>query len=282
MRSFSVHCQSSAGAHNMHVTEWGEPTNPNVLICVHGLTRCGRDFDVMAQALSAHYRVLCPEVAGRGESEWLVNKADYNFPQYVSDMVRLIAKSGAKKIHWVGTSMGGIIGMVLAAQPHSPITRMVINDIGPFIPKASLARLAEYMDETASPVFPSVEIAVAMVRAVSPFGPLTDAQWHQLTVPLIKPTADGQWQFKYDPAVAMPLKTQAIENVDLSGFWNEVKCPVMVTRGAESDLLLPKTFDEMCARPNVRGMEFADTGHAPMFQDAASIAVVASFLLAED
>lgn len=266
----------------MHVTEWGEPTNPNVLICVHGLTRCGRDFDVMAQALSAHYRVLCPEVAGRGESEWLVNKADYNFPQYVSDMVRLIAKSGAKKIHWVGTSMGGIIGMVLAAQPHSPITRMVINDIGPFIPKASLARLAEYMDETASPVFPSVEIAVAMVRAVSPFGPLTDAQWHQLTVPLIKPTADGQWQFKYDPAVAMPLKTQAIENVDLSGFWNEVKCPVMVTRGAESDLLLPKTFDEMCARPNVRGMEFADTGHAPMFQDAASIAVVASFLLAED
>ncbi len=282
MRSFSVHCQSSAGAHRMQVTEWGAPTNPNVLICVHGLTRCGRDFDVLAESLSAHYRVLCPDVAGRGESDWLANKADYNFPQYVSDMVRLVAKSGAKKVHWLGSSMGGIIGMVLAAQPHSPISRMVINDIGPFIPKAALARLAEYMDETASPVFPTVDIAVAMVRAVSPFGPLTDAQWRQLTLPLIKPTADGQWQFKYDPAIAVPLKTQAIVDVDLYGFWNEVRCPVLVTRGVQSDLLLPKTFAEMCARPNVRGLEFADTGHAPMFQDSASIAAVASFLLTKD
>ena len=279
MRSFKVHCQSSAGGHDMHVTEWGAADNPRVLICVHGLTRCGRDFDVLAAALSADYRVLCPDVSGRGESDWLADKADYVIPQYVSDMVRLIAKSGAKKVHWVGTSMGGIIGMVLAAQPHSPITRMVVNDIGSFIPRASLMRIAQYMDEKSSPQFASVDAAVAAVRAVSPFGPLTDAKWRQLTVPLLQPTADGKWQFRFDPAIALPLKAGVIEDIDLSGFWNEIHCPVLVTRGAESDLLTRPTFESMCARPNVRGLEYPATGHAPMFQDARSIADVKSFLL---
>ncbi|MEI6737758.1 MAG: alpha/beta hydrolase, partial [Pseudomonadota bacterium] len=225
----------------MHVTEWGNADNPNVLICVHGLTRCGRDFDVLAEAMSDHYRVLCPDVAGRGESDWLDYKADYNYPQYVSDMVRLIAKSGAKTVHWVGTSMGGIIGMLLAAQPHSPISRFVINDIGPLIPKSSLERLAKFMDAKASPLFDSVEMAIAAVRDSSPFGPLTDAQWQKLTIPLIKSALDGKWQFRYDPAIANPLKSQPIEDIDLFAFWNEIHCPVLVTRGAESDLLLKHT-----------------------------------------
>ncbi len=280
MRNFYVTGQSSAGGHRMHVTDWGDADNPNVLICVHGLTRCGRDFDVLAKALSSHYRVLCPDVVGRGQSDWLANKADYDFPQYVSDMVRLIAKSGAKKVHWVGTSMGGIIGMVLAAQPHSPITRFVINDIGSFIPKASLERIAQYMNPLANPLFDSIDAAVAVVRSVSPFGPLTDAQWHQLTLPLIKQVADGRWQFRYDPAIAISLKSKPITDVDLGEFWNEISCPVLVTRGADSDLLLKSTFTQMCARSNVRGVEFANTGHAPMFQDAASIGIIKAFLLA--
>ncbi len=280
MRNFYVTGQSSAGAHRMHVTDWGGIDNPQVLICVHGLTRCGRDFDVLAKALSSHYRVLCPDVVGRGQSDWLANKADYDFPQYVSDMVRLIAKSGAKKVHWVGTSMGGIVGMVLAAQPHSPITRLVINDIGSFIPKASLERIAQYMNPAANPLFDSIDTAVAVVRSVSPFGPLTDAQWHQLTLPLIKQVASGKWQFRYDPAIAIGLKSKPIADVDLSEFWNEISCPVLVTRGADSDLLLKSTFEAMCSRPNVRGVEFANTGHVPMFQDKASIEIVKSFLLA--
>lgn len=280
MRNFYVTGQSSAGAHRLHVTDWGEADNPHVLICVHGLTRCGRDFDVLAQAMSPHYRVLCPDVVGRGQSGWLDNKADYNVPQYVSDMVRLIARSGAKKVHWVGTSMGGIIGMVLAAQPHSPITRFVINDIGPFIPKASLERIARYMNPVANPLFDSIDTAVAVVRSVSPFGPLTDAQWHQLTLPIVKQLPDGKWQFRYDPAIAVPLKAQTVGDIDLGEFWNKITCPVLVTRGADSDLLLKSTFEQMCARPNVRGVEFAATGHAPMFQDDASIEIVKSFLLA--
>jgi pimeloyl-ACP methyl ester carboxylesterase len=278
-RSFQLTCQSSAGAHRLNVTEWGETNNPNVLICVHGLTRCGRDFDSLARAMSDKYRVLCPDIVGRGESDWLNNKSDYNYPQYVSDMVRLIAKSGVKSVHWVGTSMGGIIGMLLAAQPHSPISRFVINDVGTLIPKASLERIAKFMDAKASPVFATLEQAIATVRAISPFGPLTDQQWRNTTIPLLKPTDDGKWQFRYDPAIALPLKGQPIQDVDLSPFWNEIQCPVLITRGVNSDLLLKSTYDAMCTKQNVRGIEFADTGHAPMFQDDTTIAPVRSFLL---
>jgi pimeloyl-ACP methyl ester carboxylesterase len=246
-------------------------------MCVHGLTRCGRDFDVIAEALADRYRVVCPDVVGRGESDWLVNKADYTYPQYVSDMVRVIAKTGQKSVHWLGTSMGGIIGMVLAAQPNTPITRMVLNDIGSFIPKASLTRIGMYVG--VSSLFRTVDEVVQAVRVVSPFGPLTDHQWYALTMPLIKKTNSGVWQFRYDPAIGDSFRQQPVEDVDLSEFWDDVQCPVLLTRGAESDLLLASTFERMCAKPNVTGVTFAATGHAPMFQDAASIAVVREFLL---
>jgi pimeloyl-ACP methyl ester carboxylesterase len=279
LRNFSLTCQSSSGAHHLNVTEWGDADNPNVLICVHGLTRCGRDFDALAAAMADKYRVLCPDIVGRGQSDWLDNKLDYNYPQYVSDMVRLVAKSGAKSVHWVGTSMGGIIGMLLAAQPHSPITRFVINDVGTLIPKSSLVRISTFMNPLASPIFANLAEAIAMVRAVSPFGPLTDEQWLATTLPLIKETADGKYIFRYDPAIALPLKSQPIVDVDLTPFWNEIVCPVLVTRGATSDLLLKSTYEDMLKKPNVSGVEFANTGHAPMFQDAASIQVVRNFLL---
>jgi pimeloyl-ACP methyl ester carboxylesterase len=277
LRSYFVGCQSPSGSHRVHVTEWGEQTNPNVLVCVHGLTRCGRDFDVLAEALADRYRVVCPDVAGRGESDWLTNKEDYNYPQYVSDMVRVIAKTGARAVHWVGTSMGGIIGMVLAAQPHSPITRMVVNDVGPLIPKASLERIAIYLG--VSPLFRTVDEAVQAVRVVSPFGPLTDHQWHAVTLPLLKKTSAGLWQFRYDPAIGDAFKATPIVDVNLSEYWDAISCPVLVTRGEESDLLLASTYAEMLNKPNVTGVTFAKTGHAPMFQSADTIAPVRAFLL---
>ncbi len=280
MRNYDVTCQGTGGAHRIHVTEWGRADNPRILICAHGLTRCGRDFDVLAQSLSDHYRVVCPDVAGRGLSEWLSNKADYNYPQYVSDMVRVIAKTGQKSVHWFGTSMGGIIGMLLAAQPNSPITRMVVNDIGSFIPKASLQRIGTYVG--ASPLFDSVDAVVAAVRAVSPFGPLTDRQWRDLTLPLISETPSGKWQFRYDPAIGATFKDAEIVDIDLTEYWNAIRCPVLVTRGAESDLLLKSTFEQMCGKPMVEGVTFANTGHAPMFQDDESIAIVRRFLLSGD
>ncbi len=279
MRQDFIKCQSSGGSHRMHFTDWGDADNPNVLICVHGLTRCSHDYDVLAEAMQDRYRVICPDVVGRGESDWLANKADYSYPQYVSDMVRLIAKSGAKTVHWVGTSMGGIIGMLLASMSQTPIMRMVVNDVGSFIPQASLARIAQYVGR--EPLFDSVDALIVAVRASSPFGPLTDAEWRALTMPLIKQTPEGQWSFRYDPAIGDAFRTQPIVDVDLSVFWNQITCPILVTRGADSDLLLKSTYEEMCAKPNVRGVEFANTGHAPMFVHANTVAAVRTFLLGE-
>jgi len=278
LRSYFVGCQSPSGAHRVHVTEWGDAANPHVLVCAHGLTRCGRDFDVLAEALADEYRIVCPDVVGRGESDWLVNKDDYTYPQYASDMVRVIAKTGAKHVHWLGTSMGGIIGMLLAAQPHSPVTRFVINDVGSFIPKQSLQRIGMYVG--VSPLFRSVDEVVQAVKVVSPFGPLTDHQWHTLTLPLIKKTNTGMWQFRYDPGIGDSFKTQPIADVDLSEYWDAIACPVLVTRGAESDLLLADTYETMCRKSGVTGVTFANTGHAPMFQSEESIAPVRAFLLA--
>ncbi len=271
---------SSGGFHRVHYTEWGDAANPRVLICAHGLTRCGRDFDTMAALLSAQYRVICPDVAGRGESDWLTNKTDYNYPQYLNDMTALIARTGASEIHWVGTSMGGIIGMLLAALPKSPITRLVVNDVGIFLPKSALERINQYVGK--SPAFADVDAAIKAVRAVSPFGPLSNDEWRTLTLPLLKPTDDGKWMFRYDPGIGDAFRAAPIVDIDLSPYWNAIKCPVLLTRGADSDLLLKSTFEQMCAKPGVRGIEFANVGHAPMFQTEDQLAVVRNFLLQDD
>ncbi len=272
---------SPKGFHKLHYVEWGDPANSNVLICAHGLTRCGRDFDTLAHAMKDRYRVICPDVAGRGESEWLANKADYNYLQYMNDMAVIIGRvtaGGATGVHWVGTSMGGIIGMLLASEPGTPITRLVMNDVGSFIPKASLERIGMYLG--ASPRFADFDSVVMAVRAVSPFGEMSDETWNALTVPLVKQQADGSWKFRYDPGINEAFREGAAQDVDLSAFWNKLTCPVLVTRGADSDLLLRETFDAMCRKSGVRGVEFPHVGHAPMFQDDSQIAPVREFLLA--
>ena len=279
MKHRTVAGLSGAGFHRIHYTEWGDATNPRVLICAHGLTRCGRDFDTVALALQDHYRIICPDVAGRGESEWLANKADYNYLQYTQDMTALIARTGAQTVHWFGTSMGGIIGMLLAAHSGTPITRMVINDVGPFIPKASLERIGMYMGT--SPRFADFDSAVMAVRAVSPFGEMSDETWRTLTVPLVKQQADGAWQFVFDPGIGTVFKQGPITDVDLTPVWEKIHCPVLVTRGADSDLLQKETFDAMCRKAGVRGVEFAHVGHAPMFQSADQIDAVVQFLKAD-
>ena len=278
MQSKFVSCLSSSGFHRIHYTEWGDTSNPRVLVCVHGLTRCCRDFDTLANALSRHYRVICPDIVGRGESDWLANKANYVYPQYLNDMATLLARIGADSVHWLGTSMGGIIGMLLAAQPGSPISRMVVNDVGSFIPKSALERIAMYVGKI--PPFPSIEAAVEAVRATSPFGPLSDTEWRVLTLPLIRQNADGGWDFRYDPGIGDAFRAAPIIDVDLLPYWNAIACPVLVTRGAESDLLLKSTFEAMCKKSNVRGIEFAHVGHAPMLQHADQINAVKDFLIA--
>jgi pimeloyl-ACP methyl ester carboxylesterase len=270
-------CLSLHGFHRVNYYEWGDPANSNVVICVHGLTRNGRDFDELAQALSSQYRVLCPDIPGRGKSEWLTHKEDYAYPVYCADMAALIARSGAQTIDWVGTSMGGLIGMLLAAQTNSPIRKLVMNDVGPFVPKASLERLSTYVGKTVS--YASFEDLEQYIRAISAtFGPLTDAQWRHLTQTSALRKDDGSWGTNYDPAIGLPFKGEIVD-VALWPFWDQVRAPTLLLRGKDSDLLLAETAREMTTRgPKATLVEFPGIGHAPMLMEQSQIAVVREFL----
>lgn len=277
----SLQCASPSGLHRMVYSEWGDRNNPRVLLCVHGLTRCGQDFDRLAGQLAGHYRVICPDVVGRGRSGWLRDPAGYAIPQYVADMVTLIARLDVTTVHWLGTSMGGLIGMALASMDHTPITRLVLNDVGPEITRASIQRIATYVG--ADPLWSTLEEAVAYVRQVSaPFGPLSDSDWRFLTENCVRQRADGRWGLVYDPRIAEAFRAIfEVEKIDLWPIYEQIRCPTLAIRGAESDLLAHETWRQMALRgPRAQLAEVPAVGHAPMFLDAAQIDLVRDFLLA--
>ena len=268
------------GFHRLHYYEWGDAENPHVALCVHGLTRNGRDFDTLAKALSDHYRVICPDVIGRGKSGWLCNKADYGYAQYCADMTALIARSGARTVDWIGTSMGGIIGMLMASHVDTPVNRMVINDVGPFIPKAALERIKQHVGDDIS--FDSLDEAETYMRFVSAgFGPLSDEQWRHLTETSVQPNGDDTLKLVYDPSLARAF-SGPINDVDMWNVWDKVSCPTLLIRGGISDLLLSETAEEMTRRgPRAEMVEFDGIGHAPMLMSDDQIEAVRSFLLSD-
>ena len=279
-REASVQCISPAGLHRMAYTEWGSPDNPKVLICAHGLSRVGRDFDELARALCAEYRVVCPDIVGRGNSGWLADPRQYVVPQYVSDMVTLIARLNPGELHWLGTSMGGLIGMGLAALPDTPIRKLVLNDVGPIIKAGALKRIGEYLGQ--APAFPDIGSAEKYIRAVSaPFALKTDAQWKFLTDISVR-RVDNGFRMHYDPAIAVPFKEQsgASADIELWPMYEAIRCAVLVTRGEHSDLLARDTLAQMAGRgPKAAIAEIPGVGHAPMFMDADQIKVIQDFLL---
>ncbi len=283
MREGKVKCLSAAGFHHMAYVEWGDAANPKVLVCVHGLTRSGRDFDFLAQALAADYRVVCPDVVGRGRSDWLRNKSLYALPQYCADMTVLLARLNVETVHWVGTSMGGLIGMALACQPETPITRLVLNDVGPVITATSLERIGTYLG--AAPRFDSIEQAEAFVRFVSAtFGSFSNEQWRHLTVHVTRTASDGKIEFAYDPGIAQSFREMLAasdgKDVELWPLYDGIACPTLLLRGETSDLLTHDAALQMAGRgPRATLVEVPGVGHAPMFMDATQAAPVRNFLL---
>jgi pimeloyl-ACP methyl ester carboxylesterase len=267
---------AARGFHRIHYTEWGESETSRVLICVHGLTRNGRDFDRLAKALSGTYRVLCPDVAGRGDSDWLAPD-DYSYAQYCADTAVLIARSGAEQVDWLGTSMGGIIGMLLAAQPRSPIRRLVINDVGAFIPSAALERIGSNLSE--NPSFSSTaEAADYLARVNAGFGRLSRQQWLDLAETTVRQEND-RFMWKRDPAIASAYARQSIGDVVLWPIWDRITAPVLLLRGADSDLLPAAVAEEMTKRgPRARLATIQEAGHAPALQSEPEIALVRDFL----
>jgi len=252
---------------------WGDPVHPAVL-CVHGLTRTGRDFDALAAALADQYYVVCPDLPGRGGSDWLPDGNLYQPLTYVSALAHVLAAIG-RPVHWVGTSLGGICGMLTAASPGAPIGRMVLNDIGPFVPEAALARIRDYVG--ALPAFADLGAADAYLREVhAPFGKLTDAQWWHLARTSTRTLPDGTLTLHYDPAIAVPIQAAPVQAIDVWPVWDAITAPMLVLRGAESDLLLPETLTRMGDKAATHVV--AACGHAPALMDAATIAVVRAFI----
>jgi pimeloyl-ACP methyl ester carboxylesterase len=279
-RRRSVLCASPAGLHRMAYREWGDPRNRDVLVCVHGLTRSGRDFDELARALCAQFRIVCPDVAGRGDSDRLADAKLYTWAQYVADMVTLVARLDVEAVNWLGTSMGGFVGMALAAQAGSPVKKLVLNDAGPVIAKAALERIAAYVGQT--PSFASLEDAEEYVRAISaPFGPHSDAQWRFLTETWVRRNEDGRWHPHYDTRIAEAYRASMPEkDLELWHLYDAVRCPTLLVRGEHSDVVSRQTAAEMARRgPKARVAEIRGVGHAPTLLQPDQIAVVRDFLL---
>lgn len=270
---------SRSGPHRVAYLEWGEGRARCTALCVHGLTGCSRDFEVLAPALAARgYRVVCPDVAGRGDSDWLSDPKGYVTGQYVDDMRALLAHLDVDEVDWIGTSMGGIIGMAMASRDDSPVRRLILNDIGPLVPTAALQRLAGHLGT--DPVFSSLEDAEALLRETrAPFGDLSDAAWRRMTEYTTRPTGDGRYRLHYDPDIAVRFLETADRDVDLWRLWDDIECPTLVLRGEASDFLLPQTAAQMRARgPRASVVELGGCGHTPPLLEPAHVEPVLAWL----
>jgi pimeloyl-ACP methyl ester carboxylesterase len=294
-----VSCPDPAGSHRMAFWQWGDESAPHAVVCVHGLSRQGRDFDTLAQALVARspqpMRVVCPDVVGRGRSDWLADPMGYAIPTYVGDMLQMLqalhASAPIATLDWVGTSMGGLIGMGIAGTPGlplpAPLHRLVLNDVGPVIQWSALQRIGTYLGQTGR--FASVQDAADAMWAISQgFGPHTREQWLALSQPMVKPLPAGGFTLHYDPAIAVPFRTldeqaAAAGQAALWQAYDAIRARTLLLRGAQSDLLSRETADEMARRgPKPRVVEFEGVGHAPTLIAPEQVEAVCAFLLAPD
>ena len=280
----TVQCLSPKGLHQMAYKEWGDPRNPKVLLAVHGITRVSDDFDALALALCDEYRVVCPDVVGRGKSDWLPDPLLYQIPQYVSDMVTLVARLNATTLDWFGTSMGGLIGMIYASLPNNPVRKLILNDVGPVLNYEALIRIGDYIGQDMR--FATFEEGAAYIREISQtFGSHTEAQWLKLAQDVLKQNQEGQWIRHYDLSIAQPVKattpqSAAIAEATLWAAYDAIRCPTLLVRGRESDLITLESATQMAQRgPKAQVVELAGVGHAPTFVHADQIAIARNFLL---
>jgi pimeloyl-ACP methyl ester carboxylesterase len=284
----SVQCLSLAGLHRMSYKEWGDESNPNVLVCVHGVTRVGDDFDYMARALASDYRVIAPDIVGRGRSDWLKNPQLYVIPQYVSDMVTLLARvlpdGENNKVDWFGTSMGGLIGMGMASLPGNPIRKLVLNDIGPVLAPLAMQRIGDYIGQDMR--FDSFEAGAQFIRDVSlSFGQHSQQEWLKLATDVLRQDKDGKWVRHYDMGLALPFRSATPEKAEadqamLWAAYDAITCPTLLVRGADSDLLSVETAKLMSERgPKAQLVEIPNVGHAPTFIHDDQIQIAKKFLL---
>ncbi len=266
--------------HRLAFEEWGN-ADAQAVVCVHGLTRNNRDFDALAAVLSESYRVICVDLPGRGHSDWLDDPMLYQTQHYVTALAHLLAWIG-RDVVWVGTSLGGICGMIIGAMNGTPINRLVLNDVGPFIPGDALQRIRDYMVASGdSPMmvrFPDIDSIERHLRFIhAPFGPLSDGQWAELARNSVRALPDGRFTMHYDPRIAEPLRGPRAADIDMWTLWERMWMPRLVIRGETSDILLRETVARMEAS-GAMAYEVPSTGHAPALLDPIQIEVIRSFL----
>jgi len=273
------------GFRRLAYAEWGSPTAPRTVVCVHGVSRSGRDFDALARSLAEQgARVIAPDLPGRGSSEWLAASAHYTDRAYTSAMSTLIARLDVEKVDWIGTSLGGHIGMMLAAEHATPIRSLVLNDFGAKVAAAALRRIGGYLTRTWR--FDTIQALEAHVReALEPFGQFSDEQWHHLSLHSAVPHPAGGFRFHFDPAIGARFAVPIWFDIVLWQLWDKIDCPVLILRGEHSDLLSSSTVETMLKRGaaaragKVSAVEIAGCGHAPALLDAEQISIVQRFIL---
>lgn len=278
MKTKHILSSNNAGQHRIVYQDWGDENNPNLLICVHGLTRNSRDFDYLASELSSKYRVIAPDIVGRGQSDWLPDPSLYTLEQYINDMGILLAHLKAKQVDWLGTSLGGIIGMAIASQPASPIKRLILNDIGPVIKKEAIAYLATSLAET--PHFKSLdELKGFLQQAYSAMGQLDQAHWEHMVAHDHRITSEGKITRNFDPKITQSVGTLINSDITLWDIWENIQCPVLILHGEESVILTPEICQDMLKRnPHASLKTFPGVGHTPSLIPEKQIDVVASWL----
>lgn len=287
---------SDSGCHIMFYCEWGDPKNTDIVVCVHGLSRNSRDFDYLAGALATNHRVICIDVVGRGKSEWVQNKALYDYETYVADIIKLLDNIGASQVNWVGTSMGGIIGMIVASRYPHMVKSLLLNDVGPVIPGAAIGRIIKYVGSSYE--FQTKPDAERTLRErMATFGIVKEDHWKHIIKHSIVKKLNGKYTFAYDPEILpapnltnklkgllvkiMPEKRKpAFPDVSLIDIWEKITCPIMAIRGKQSDVLTEEVVAQMkSSKENMQIKEFENVGHAPMLMDEEQITAVSDWLL---
>jgi len=271
---------NSKSFHRVSYIEWGKK-NSQPIICVHGLSRNAHDFDLLARKLVDIKKfVVCPDIVGRGDSDWLLDPKDYTYPLYLSDMTALIARLNVNSVGWIGTSMGGMLGMVLAAFAKSPVKYLILNDIGPFIPAEGLNRIKSYRNRVHTLKFDTLEHANQYFREnYTSFGLSSDEEWEHFTLYSTREGPDGKYILRTDPAVNIPSSMGKVSDIDLWYVWREIKCPVLVIRGRESDLLTAETVTKMKeTHSNCESIEVANAGHAPALVDPETVGYILQWI----
>ena len=278
-RKGSVRCINSKSYHHISYQDWGDPDNPDVLFCIHGLTRNSHDFDVIAHQLSSRYRVICPDTVGRGDSDWLPDHEDYQIKQYNMDLTVLVAHIGCEEFDLLGTSLGGMMGMILAAMKGSPVRRLIVNDVGPEVPHTAMSRLGSYLH--LDPFFNNLaDVETHLRKTLQPFYPMTDEDWQHLALTSSKQDENG-YRLAFDPDISNTYGRRYwyMMYFNLWKYWNRIKCPVLVLRGLESDFLTENLRDRMLSKlPHADLIEFEHAGHTPTLNDPSQIEPVAAWL----